>query len=66
MNDLERLERRIQELTPEQLAEFREWFAEFDARAWDKQIAADAGAGKLDGLVSEALAEHEAGETNEL
>jgi hypothetical protein len=51
---------------PEELKKFRAWFAEFDARAWDAQIEADSKAGKLDALVAEALAEHEAGETREL
>ena len=30
------------------LAEFREWFVQFDAQNWDDQIAANAGAGRLD------------------
>jgi hypothetical protein len=36
------------------LAEFRRWFAEFDAAAWDRQLEADATAGKLDALLAEA------------
>jgi hypothetical protein len=57
MSELEKLEEHIQKLSPEELKKFREWFVEFDAQLWDKQIAADSKAGKLDKLVSDALAE---------
>jgi len=66
MSELEKLAERIEKLSPEELKKFRVWFAEFDARLWDAQIEADAKAGKLDGLVSEALTEHRAGKTREL
>jgi predicted esterase len=36
------------------LAEFRRWFTEFDAAAWDRQIDSDAVSGKLDALLAEA------------
>jgi hypothetical protein len=66
MSELEKLAERIGKLSPEELREFRAWFAEFDARLWDAQIETDAKAGKLDGLIAEALAEHKAGKTREL
>ena len=66
MNELEKLEERIEQLPPEQLKKFRAWFAEFDARVWDAQIEADSKAGKLDFLVAEALVEHKSGKTREL
>ncbi len=66
MTNLEKLERHVRGLTAEELRKFREWFAEFDARAWDEQIEADSKAGKLDALASEALAEHSAGRTREV
>ena len=66
MSELEKLEEHVQSLSPEELKKFRAWFAEFDARAWDAQIEADSRAGKLDSLVSKALAEHKAGKTREL
>ena len=53
-------------LSPEELRSFRAWFAEFDARSWDQQIDADSKAGKLDSMVSEAKAEHQAGKTRKL
>jgi hypothetical protein len=42
------------------LAKFRAWFLEFDARVWDAQIESDLKAGKLQGLIAEALAEYPA------
>lgn len=66
MSEVEQIESRIQKLSPEEFAELRAWFAEFDAKAWDRQIEADARAGKLDGLVAEALAEYKAGKTRPL
>ena len=35
------------------LAKFRAWFLEFDARVWDAQIESDLKAGKLQGLIAE-------------
>lgn len=66
MTEVEQLERGIENLTPEQLAKFRAWFLEFDARVWDQQIEADAKAGKLDGLIAEALADYKTGKAREL
>ena len=54
MADVKSLERAVEALDPSDLAEFRRWFAEFDAAAWDRQLEADATAGKLDALLAEA------------
>lgn len=66
MSDLEQLAKHVEKLSPEELRKFRVWFAEFDAGVWDAQIEANSRAGKLDALVAEALAEHQAGKTREL
>lgn len=66
MSKVEQLEQGIQNLSPQDLAKFRAWFIEFDARVWDVQIEADAKAGKLDGLIAEALADYKAGKAREL
>ena len=66
MSDLEALQERILQLSPEKLQRLRAWFAEFDARTWDAQIEADANAGKLDSLVADVLAEYKAGKTRQL
>jgi hypothetical protein len=55
MSKLEALEKNVSSLSAEELAEFRRWFAEFDAAAWDRQIERDAKVGKLDALADEAL-----------
>jgi hypothetical protein len=51
----------VKELFPRELAVFREWFAEFDADAWNRQFEADATAGRLDRLAERAIADYEAG-----
>ena len=66
MSTVESIERAIEKLSPTELAQFRRWFAEFDAEAWDAKIEADAAAGKLDSLAAEALAEYEAGRAREI
>ncbi len=66
MEKVESLERQVRELTPEELAKFREWFAQFDAEAWDRQFEAGVGAGKLDALAERALREHSAGRSTKL
>jgi hypothetical protein len=66
MSEIEKLEDQVKKLTAKELAEFRAWFAEFDAQAWDHQIEADANAGKLDHLIQEAAAEYKAGKTRPL
>jgi hypothetical protein len=59
MPDVKALEEAIQALSPSALAEFRRWFAAFDAAAWDRQIEADVSSGKLDALLAEAEADFE-------
>ena len=66
MTKIEKLEHDIRNLTPKELATFREWFASFDAAAWDRQFEADATSGKLHRLADEALADHRAGRSRKL
>jgi uncharacterized membrane protein len=66
MSTVEKLEAAVQQLSPEERAEFRAWFTEFDADEWDRQIAEDAAAGRLDWLIAEAKADDAAGRCNEL
>jgi hypothetical protein len=65
MSRVESLEKRVSALSAEELAEFRQWFAEFDAAAWDRQIERDAKTAKLDALADEALRDHAAGKSTE-
>ena len=48
-------------LSPDQLAALGEWFDAYRADEWDRQIEADAKAGRLDALISEAQADIAAG-----
>jgi hypothetical protein len=61
MSKLEAIEKKVSGLSAQELAEFRQWFTEFDAAAWDRRIERDAKAGKLDSLADEALRAHAAG-----
>lgn len=63
---VEELMRRIESLSPEELHEFRVCYQEFDARAWDEQIATDALNGRLDALANLALADYESGRATPL
>ncbi len=60
------IEKAITSLNPQDLSEFRQWYMEFDAEAWDRQIEQDAASGAIDSLADEALRKHRAGETREL
>ena len=66
MGNVKSIEEAVVALPADELAEFRRWFEQFDAAAWDAQLEADAGAGKLDTLVAEALAEYGEGKAREL
>jgi hypothetical protein len=55
MSGITEIERAVEQLPPEELAKFREWFAEFDAGVWDRQIERDVARGRLDSLAEEAL-----------
>ena len=66
MNKVQELEHRIRQLSAEELANFRQWFAEYDAEAWDRQFEADVKAGRLDALADKALRDHAAGRSTKL
>jgi UTP:GlnB (protein PII) uridylyltransferase len=62
MSDVKALENAVKALPPQDLAEFREWFAEFDLAAWDAKIESDLASGKLDELLAEAKEDYSSGE----
>lgn len=66
MGKVEKIEHDVCALSPEELAQFRAWFLEFDWAAWDRQLEADVQAGKLDALAEKALRDHAAGKTTSL
>jgi hypothetical protein len=48
------------------LAEFRSWFEEFDAAAWDNELEKDIAAGRLDSLAGKAIQDFKQGSFREL
>jgi hypothetical protein len=66
MSSVIELERAVERLAPEELAEFRAWFNERDAAAWDRQFEQDVAAGKLDALANEAIKDFREGRCSEL
>ena len=63
MTKIQELERRIKELSHEDLSLFRKWFAEFDAQEWDNQIEKDILSGKFEKMAQKALKDHADGKT---
>jgi hypothetical protein len=66
MSTIQEIEDAIRQLSPEDLAAFRAWFAEFDAGLWDRQMEVDISAGRLDALAEEALEDFRDGRCTEL
>jgi hypothetical protein len=66
MTRLEQIEKSVAELSPEELKAFAAWFEALQADMWDRQMEADAKAGRLDRLAEQALADHRAGRTRPL
>jgi hypothetical protein len=66
MTRIDELKAAVQQLSPEEMEAFREWFEALLANLWEQQIERDISAGKLDPLAEEALADYKAGRTLEL
>ena len=66
MTKVEKLENEVQQLNPDELATFRDWFRKYDADEWDKEVERDILAGRLDRLAEEAIAAHKAGRIREI
>ena len=66
MTRIEKIEEEIRALTPAERSALRAWFQAYEGDLWDKQIEADAAAGKLDGIAERALAEHRKGKSKAL
>ena len=63
---VEDIAKAVAKLPPDQLAEFRVWFEEFDAACFDRKIERDAKAGKLDTLADQAMDDFRTGRAREL
>jgi hypothetical protein len=66
MGRVESLQQQIQELSPEELAELRDWFLELDWKLWDAQLERDVQDGRLDAFANQALRDHASGNTTPL
>lgn len=60
------LQAAVSQLLAQELARFREWFEEFEAKMWDEQFEKDVKSGKLDHLAEQAIADLRAGNCKEL
>lgn len=52
--DVKEIETAISELAPAKVAELADWFDEFRAQLWDRQIEQNSESGRLQTLVDEA------------
>ena len=66
MSRVENIENQIKELSRDELTALREWFADFDGDAWDRQMEADINAGRLDTLAERALCDHAGGPSTKM
>ena len=66
MTAFEQVATQVQQLNPEDLVKFREWFTEYSWQQWDAQIEQDSQSGKLKALAQKALADHATGNTEQL
>ncbi len=58
---IQELENAVTHLSKEELGRFSQWFEEYLADKWDRQIEADAKAGRFDAAGKRAVADYEAG-----
>ncbi|MGI9089484.1 MAG: hypothetical protein ACR2GG_00105 [Gemmatimonadaceae bacterium] len=61
MTNVEKIEREIAALSSSELADFRRWYAAFDAAVWDRRLEADIRSGELDRFADEAVEDHRSG-----
>lgn len=55
MSTITEIEAAISNLSDDELATLRAWFAQHDADRWDRQFERDVAEGRLDALAEEAL-----------
>jgi hypothetical protein len=60
------IERAVEQLSPDELRVFRQWFSERDAAEWDRKFEADVASGRLDALGKEALNDLHEGKCTDL
>lgn len=63
---VEQIEKAILNLSEKDFSELRNWLLDLDYRQWDQQLEQDIMDEKLDNIASEALAEFESGDYQEI
>ena len=66
MSRVQVIKQQIQKLSPQELTDFRAWFAQYDEKAWDQRLEQDLKEGKLDALAEQALRDYKEGKSYEL
>ena len=61
MTTVQAIEAAVEQLAPEERAQFRAWYEAFDASEWDSQMECDVASGHLGWLAEEALGDLAAG-----
>lgn len=63
---VQELQTTVSQLSVQELARFKEWLEEYEAKMWDEQFENDVKSGKLDHLAEQAIADVRAGNCKEL
>jgi hypothetical protein len=66
MTKLQAIEEQIKALSPDELAELRDWLLEHDWAEWDAQIERDSAAGKFEKIFAKARQDHADGKSTKL
>lgn len=66
MGTVREIEKAVSKLPRKELASFRAWFEQFDAKEWDKQYKEDVISGKLGIIVDKAIVEYKVGRADGL
>jgi len=61
MSTVKEIESAISKLPAAEVHQVADWLQEYREELWDRQIEADAAAGKLDGLIHKAKTDYRAG-----
>ena len=64
MTKLEKIEREIEALPPQEMRALAAWFADLREKLWEREV--EAGIPELDALAAQAIDEHRAGKTTPL
>jgi hypothetical protein len=66
MSTVADIEKAVSQLAPDELAQFRAWFEQFEAARFDQKIEEDITAGRLDRLAEQALSDYRQGRASEI